>query len=286
MTITPPISPDRLITAVHELPALPAVVLELMEAMTREDFNSEQMALKLSTDQALTAKTLRLANSPFYGVPRKVASVQEAISILGMRTVRSLVTAAAVIGNFKSGPCPSFDLSCFWRHSIGTGMCAKAIARCVGLDADTAFMIGLLHDIGHLALAVFCSDLIPAVQAYQVAHDCPLSEAEQAILGTDHTRVGQRVAEHWRFAPMVVEAVATYHAPPESSVPNLVSVVHVADSMTHALDLAGIANEMVPPLNLVVWASLKLSDEQCLAIFEEVETQFEDLCRALLNASA
>jgi HD-like signal output (HDOD) protein len=279
------ISAQALAASVSELPALPAVVLELMEAMGHDDFNAEQLSQKLSHDQALTAKTLRLANSSFYGVPRKVVSIQEAISILGMRTVRSVVMAAGLVGGFKHEQCPAFDFNAFWRHSIGTGLCAKAIATHVGLDGDMAFMVGLLHDIGHLALAVFCGPLIPVVQAHQDQHDCSLSEAEKAILGTDHAFVGKCVTERWRFAPMIVEAVATYHAPAELKMPNMVSVVHVADSMAHALDLSGTENDMVLPLNLVVWASLKLRDDECLSIFREVETQLDDLCRALLSPS-
>lgn len=279
------VSPQTLAASIGELPALPAVVLELMEAMGHDDFSVEDLSRKLSHDQALTAKTLRLANSSFYGVPRKVVSIQEAISILGMRTVRSVVMAAGLVGGFKQEQCPAFDFNAFWRHSIGTGLCAKAIAAHVGLEEEMAFMVGLLHDIGHLALAVFCGPLIPLVQAHQAQHDCSLSEAEKAVLGTDHAFVGKCMTERWRFSPMIVETVATYHSPAELAVPNMVSVVHVADSMAHALDLSGVENDMVLPLNLVVWASLKLRDEQCLSIFKQVEDQLDDLCRALLSPS-
>jgi len=279
------ISAQTLAASISELPAMPAVVLELMEAMGKDDFTVEQLSEKLSHDQALTAKTLRLANSSFYGVPRKVVSIHEAVSILGMRTVRSVVMAAGLVGGFKQAQCPAFDFNAFWRHSIGTGLCAKAIAAHVGLDEEMAFMVGLLHDIGHLALAVFCGPQIPGVQAYQAEHDCSLSEAEKAILGTDHAFVGKCMTERWRFSPSIVETVATYHSPAESKVPNMVSVVHVADSMAHALDLSGMENDMVLPVNLVVWASLNLRDEQCLSIFQQVETQLDDLCRALLSPS-
>lgn len=278
------IFPQALAASVGELPAFPAVVLELLDTMGRDDFSAEQFAEKLSHDQALTAKILRLANSSFYGVPRKVVSIREAISILGIRTVRSVVTAVSLVGSFKSEQCPGFDFVAFWRHSIGTGLCAKAIAEPLGLDGETAFIVGLMHDIGHLALAVFCSTSIAEVYAHQNLHDCSLSDAEQAVCGTDHTYIGRCVTERWRFAPQIVEAVATHHAPPEGSVPNLVSVLHVADCMAHALDLARLENSMVRPLNLMVWASLRLSDDQCMGIFGKVENQFNDLCRDLLIA--
>lgn len=276
------LSPAVIAKTVRELPALPAVVMELIEAMGRDNLSAEQLAIKLSRDQALTAKTLRLANSSFYGVPRKVASISDAISILGMRTVSTVVTAAALAGTFNRKNCASFDFDAFWRHSIGTALCAKALAQHIHLDEDTAFTLGLLHDIGRLALATFFCEQLQRVCHYQREHDCLPQEAELAILGMDHASVGGFITEHWRFSPLLVEAVALHHAPVVSIEPNLIGLVHVADNMAHALGFTQSDDDIVPALDPQVWASMKLSTEQCQQIFGQAQAQFDGVCQALL----
>lgn len=278
-----PLSTESFVASVRELPALSAVVVDLIQSMSNEDMNAGQFAAKLSTDHALTAKTLRLANSSFYGVPRQVVSVHEAIAILGMRTVRSVVLTASVAGSFRREQCAGFDFDAFWRHSIGTALCAKALAESTELNADMAFTAGLLHDIGHLALAVFAGDMFQTTLRYKVQHDCLVREAEQATLGVDHAAIGGLITQHWRFAPLLVEAVKRHHTPLESAVPDLAGVIHVADNMAHALDLNDASDEIVPPLNLVIWSGFKLNEDACQRIFRHAASQLDELCSALLN---
>lgn len=107
-----PISHDQLFAGLRDLPPLPSVVLELLESLGREELSAAQFATKISQDQALAAKTLRLANSSFYGRGRQVSSVAEAIGVLGLRTVRSVVTAAGLVGGFRRHP--GFDHDSSW----------------------------------------------------------------------------------------------------------------------------------------------------------------------------
>jgi putative nucleotidyltransferase with HDIG domain len=276
------LAPDSLARSLRELPALPAVVTDILNTMGREDAGIDDLAHKLSSDQALTAKMLRLANSSFYGVPRKVMSVQDAISILGLRAVRSVVVAAAVTGSFKPEWCSGFDFHAFWRHSIGTAMCAQGLAREIGSDPDAAFTAGLLHDIGQLGLAVFSGRDYDAARRYQIENGCLAHEAEQAVLGVDHGHIGDRIAEQWKLSPVLIDAVRHHHDPVESAEPSLGALVHVADNVAHALGLSRVEDEMVPPMNLVVWSSMRVGEPACHALFQQVEQQFDALCQALL----
>lgn len=276
------ISHDILKATIRDLPALPAVVMELIDSLGRDDLSAEQLATKLSHDQALTAKTLRLANSSFYGVPRKVASISEAVSILGMRTVRTVVTAAALTGSFKKDNRTSLDFDALWRHSIATALCAKGLAEALEQDGESAFTLGLLHDIGRLVLATSFSRQYQAALDYQRAHDCLPQEAELATLGLDHSTVGGCITEHWRFAPAMVDAVTLHHAPGESTEITLASLVHVADNIAHALGLSHLEDDIVPELNPHVWSAMKLSPAQCRRIFTQTQAQFDGLCQALL----
>ena len=148
-----------------DLPSLPAVVMELLGSIDQEDVDISVLAKKVSHDQALTAKTLRLANSSAYGLQVKVTTIQQAITFLGFQTTRNLIIAAAVTGCFPEGQCAGFDDKAFWRHSIATAACAKVLARRMRFNQDYAFTAGLLHDIGRLVLV----SSFPALYAQAIA---------------------------------------------------------------------------------------------------------------------
>ncbi|WP_374594184.1 HDOD domain-containing protein [Aquabacterium sp.] len=274
---------DICASCVKELPALPQVVTDLIVAMDRDDLSIDEFADKLARDQALAAKTLRLANSSFYGMPRQVEAIHDAVSVLGMRTVRSVVLAASVTSAFRQDQCPGFAFNDFWRHSMGTALCAKALARHADLNGEVAFTIGLIHDIGRLALIVCAGKQFAQVLKHRDDLDGPLLESERAVLGTDHCAIGRQIAEHWRFTPQIADAVASHHEPPDSPEPTMAGLVHVADNIVHALDLNHAPDELVPPLSLHAWSALRLTEPACRDIFDGVETQLQELCRTLLS---
>ena len=277
-----PIARDELLAALRDLPPLPSVVLELITSLGRDELSASQFASKISRDQALAAKTLRLANSSFYGRGRQVRSVAEAITVLGLRTVRCVVTAAGMAGSFPRQP--AFDQDAFWRHSIGSALCAQALAGELGRDdGDLAFTVGLLHDIGRLALASAFAPAYAEVEQWRRDKDCPGDVAERAVLGIDHAEVGGLMARQWNFAPVIVDAIHQHHAPPAVAEVALTGIAHVADAIAHALGLAGDVDEAVPTLLPPVWAACRLDDAACMRVFACTEAQFETVCEALLH---
>jgi HD-like signal output (HDOD) protein len=154
------------------------------------------------------------------------------------------------------------------------------------LDGESAFTLGLLHDIGRLVLATSFAHPYQQALDYQRKHDCLPQEAEMATLGIDHTMVGSCITEHWRFAPAMVEAVNSHHSPGASSDITLAGLVHVADNLAHALGLSRIHDDIVPQLNPHVWSAMKLRPEQCHQIFNQAQAQFDGLCQALLMSGA
>lgn len=276
------LTPEAILRTVHELPALPAVVLELIQSLGDSHVSAEQLAVKISHDQAIAAKTLRLANSSFYGLPRQVTSIAEATAILGLRTLRSVATAAGLAGGFANSRCQGFDFDAFWRHSIATALTARAVAQRTRMDEDAAFTLGLLHDIGRLVLISAYPDDYALAIAYRAAQDCLMHVAERHYFGVDHAEVGAVMAEHWRFAPEIVSAIACHHRPSNTGPQTLTDVVHVADNIAHGLDLSRRDDDMVPLLTLDAWSRLALSDAQCVEVFEAVSQQHEMVCHALL----
>jgi HD-like signal output (HDOD) protein len=266
---------------VRNLPALPQAVLEARELLASEDVAFEPLAEAISHDTALAADLLRLANSALYGVAGRVRTVRDAVSVLGLRNLDMLLTAAAVRSSLRPAHGGPFDTVSHWRHGVASGLCAFHLAAEKKLERDAAFTAGLLHDLGRLALACVAPQPMQDLLARQSAEDAPLLLLEQQQLGADHAAFGAVVAQHWHFGADIVEAIRMHHGPGERPAGPLVDIVHVADAMVHALDLNALPGERVPPIDPMAWNRLALSDEACLRIFERTEAGMEELCQAL-----
>ena len=272
-----------IIKSIRDLPSLPAVVVELLGNLDQEDTSTKRLGEKIAQDQALAAKTLRLANSSFYGMQCKVTTIPQAIAVLGFNSVRTLVTAAAVVGNFSAAAECDFDFKIFWRQSIATALCAKTLARHKNVNQDHAFMAGLLHDIGRLVLVTHSPKLYAEVLAHRAAQDCSVFEAERAILGLDHTMVGRALAEYWKFPLPMQKAIENHHISETQEKGSLAALIFVADSIAYALDLCGDDDAMVPPVPSITWNGLNLEKDIVMNIFSETESQFEETCQILVS---
>lgn len=265
---------------IRDLPALPAVVLELMRTFDDPEADIPSLARMISYDQALAARTLRAANSSFYRLESKVKSISQAIMVLGFDTVRQLVSTGAIV-NALPGPNASLEPARFWRHSMATALCARNIARRTRLNHEYAFLAGLLHDIGRMVLATRFPQQYAEAMAWRDVHDAGQVDAEQAVLGIDHQQVGMMLAEAWHFPPLIQRAIAHHHAPAVDDLGELASVVHVANAIVHALDLCGEPDSAVPPVSQTAWASLRLDGDMLRAVFSETEAQYEAACEFL-----
>lgn len=274
---------DQVLRQIRDLPALPAIVQDVLKNSHSDEVDIHVIARKVSLDQALTAKTLRFANSPFYGLQARVTTIQQAITLIGVDSVRHVVTATALTGYFPPGSCPALDFSVLWRHAIATAVCARVLAVHLHVNQDYAFTAGLLHDIGRLLLATYFRREYEAVVAYRDAHDCQWLDAERIVMGVDHAVAGEALAEYWHFSDSIRYAIAGHHNPEFQKVHSLASIVHVANAIVHALDLSGEDNDLVPPVSPNAWEDLGLSEDVYQHVFHETELMFEEVSRVLLT---
>lgn len=258
---------SEVIAEIDDLPSLPAIVTELLNSLDDEDIDINQLARKVSHDQALTAKTLRYANSSFYAPQAKVATLPQAIALLGIDNVKNLIMAAALTGCFPERQCPGFDFKAFWKHSMATAVCAQLLGREVHATPDYAFTAGLLHDLGRLVLVTSFPQHYASAIRYSKDHDCGMLEAERAVLGVDHTAAGQALAERWRFSETMQHAILGHHDPSIVGNGALVCLVHIANSVVHALDITGDADDLVPSVSEDAWSLLNISEECFMRAF-------------------
>ncbi|MEJ7807042.1 MAG: HDOD domain-containing protein [Telluria sp.] len=276
---------NEVIKRIHDLPSLSAVVVELLTSMEDDDVDVHVLGEKISHDQALTAKTLRLANSSFYGMPSKVTTIHQAISVLGFHSIRTLVTACAISGSFPPGSGGLFDFKAFWRHSVATAVCAKLLAARFKLNPDTAFTAGLLHDIGTLVLATRFPAEYGQMLAHRRQHDCYIVDAEQVVFGLDHAATGSALAAYWKFPEPIQRAVAEHHSDTCAGPVSLQLVVHAANTVAHALDLSGQEDDLAPPMAEAVWQALApgLDGDGWRQLFAQTESTCSEMCQILVN---
>ena len=274
----PPVRLDAAAIAkrVVELPPLPRALIEAARLMGNDDLQTDDCVLAIASDQALSARVLRLANSPFYGAPEGVASIGDAVQLLGLRAVAGVVAAVSLRGVLARLPCAGFCFETHWRHALGTAIVARELAPAVDLDSGEAFLAGLLLDVGQLALAVFHPLEAEQVMQLARARDVESLVIEREMLGLGHDQIGAQVARHWHFPAAIVDAIGAHHAPPppEPGEPlSLAALVHVADVIVHALDLAQDPHEAVPLLDTAAWRGLNLSAAKSLRVFARAEQQ-------------
>jgi len=272
---------EHIIRQIQELPSLPVVVLELLSSMDQDDTDVHVLAQKIELDQGLAAKTLRIANSSFYGMQSKVTSIPQAVSVLGFHSIRTVVTACALTGSFApvSG---GFDFQAFWRHSLATAIAARLLAPHLRVNPETAFTAGLLHDLGTLVLVTRFPAEHALVRSYRQAHDCQMADAELAVIGIDHAQVGSALAAYWKFPEAIQQAVADHHAIDRLEAGGLPLAVHMANAVALALDLAGVDDALVPPLSPAGWRSIALDEQAWLALLAQTEHTFDEMSRIML----
>ena len=270
---------------VTALPALPQALHEAMRVLRHDDSSSSACVAVMGRDPALAAQVLRLANAAVYGRAGRIASLHDAVLLLGRHTLGTVLTAAAVLGQFDRAACPGFDLQRFWREALACGIAAQALALELGTDDGLAFTAGLLHDLGRLVLVVHLPAAMAQALAWARLQDLPLHAAEREVLGIDHAEAGALVARHWQLPPALVAAIADHHGPgPLSAGASQVSLTDLlqgADAVAHALDLHQAEEERVPAVCPQLAQRLQLTPERCARVLAIAEQGVAAVARSL-----
>jgi len=267
--------PENLIENIVTLPTIPPVLAELNQAITNPDSSAADIAKIISRDPSTATKVLRLANSAYYGLTNKVATINHAVTMLGFNIIRNLVTTATVFDTSADGDILGlFDREKFWRHSLGAGISARILAKeafQTERGADDFFICGLLHDLGKIVFGQYLkSPFQQALQASASRH-IPLFEAEKQIIGCTHVDVGALLAKRWNLSQQVVSAIAHHHQPLRAPAPfhNHAVVTHIADFIARKKDI-GAGGGSDPQLERAAWDTLKISKRSIPLILNEV----------------
>src|SRR5262245_58774043 len=231
---------DELISAIpSSLGSYAPVLQEIETAIQSPQCSLVTVGEAIEKDPDLTARLLKLGNSSFYGFSSRLATVAEAISLIGIQQVQDLIIASSIVDSFTGVSDEFVSMESFWRHSLACGIGARLLALERRLPkADKFFVAGLLHDVGRLVL--FSQAPQAAQQVFDVyrKNGLLLREAEVKVLGYDHQQIAEALMKHWKYPANLVQAVAYHHQPAASRVaPEEAAVVHLSDHLVNAMQL-------------------------------------------------
>ncbi|MCB1759721.1 MAG: HDOD domain-containing protein [Gammaproteobacteria bacterium] len=216
------------------LPSLSSVLMEVYELLSDDRVGADRIALLLESDAGLAARTLRLANSAYYGAQRKIPTVKEALVLIGPADLWWLLFTTEVRTLFYGIDQRLMDMEKFWRHSLMVAAAGRVLSQRSGIgEPRQSFVAGLLHDLGKLLLLQHCPIEYGAVLE-KAAQGEPLLDVEVDAFGFTHADVGARLLERWQLPPQLVVLVQSHHLAVDPL--DATALVASADRLAHRID--------------------------------------------------
>ena len=276
---------EKIIKAAKDLPPMPDVIFKIQRTLLDPNAYAQQIADLIETDQALAARVLRYANSPFYGMTGKVSSVHHAAVILGFKTLGELTTIASfseLMGNKLPGY--GYRADELWRHCLAVALASRHIAQKLNPElAIDALTAGLIHDLGKLILDPYVLKQRETFDDFMEATEQTFLKAEKHILGFDHAEIAYEICKHWNFPEPLAHCIKYHHYPSLSDDNEMAYILHLADyiavlsvsgyDMDEILDLQEegtqdflrIHHEEIKSISSVIIASIaNIEEELCI----------------------
>ncbi|MEM7210237.1 MAG: HDOD domain-containing protein [Pseudomonadota bacterium] len=278
-------SVDSLVDDVTQLVSQPDIFHKLEEAIEDPNMSLDSVANLLAGDPDLTLRLLGIANSCLFGFPAKVESLDRAITLIGTRQLRDIVLVTVVVRNLRQLNVELIDMDQFWRHSVATGVLARAIAVKRGeSNVERFYALGLLHDIGKILLYLKLPEVMIAVNEQMDSEFSSQFQAERSALGFDHAELGGALLESWDLAETLHCVIASHHAPmADQDWASDASILHVADVIANAMNWDECGAKLVPPMESGSWDCLDLCESELPEIVERGHEQYKDAVQLMLN---
>lgn len=223
---------QRKIYRIENLATLPNIATEVLELMRQSTTNMRVIARAIEKDASITAKIIKVSNSPLWGFSGRIDNVQRALVLLGLKQVTNIVIAVSLYSTFsKLKPNPYFDREKFWLHSAGTGQIARRFSKKLGLNFHGEdFVAALIHDIGKMVLDQFFGNKFLHILQYAQETGRKVFDVEREVLGCTHAEIGGWLLTRWNFPETIATAVQWHHAPDTAPKHrDLAAIIHLAE---------------------------------------------------------
>ena len=273
-----PQSQDRvrqLITDQLSLPSPPAIAVQILNTVQRDDASLQDLARIISADPALTAKLLRVANSSFYSLPNRITSIERALTVLGMNVIKNIALSFAITGDLQGNEQGGFDFNYFWRRSVTSAVAAQLLTALLQRKDEDIFVTALLHDIGVLVLFLCKGAEYSRLFKERQTSGIPLVELERQKFGFDHQMVGATLIAAWGLPASIAEPMRYHHEPGDTPE----EYRKTAEILSIAGNLSAIYNEKDSALRV------RLLQEKLPAMFHIKTEQVRELVDDIANES-
>ncbi|MCP3869994.1 MAG: HDOD domain-containing protein [Gammaproteobacteria bacterium] len=266
--------------------SLPDACLRVNQLIEDPAKSAADIAEVIIQDADLSARMLRLVNSAFYGLPGRVDTISRAVTIVGTQELRDLALMTATCDLFQGIPADMFIMRDFWHYSVACGVLARNLAKkCGVLHGERLFVMGVLHDIGRLAILQYQTEQARDVLLIADGKNELLTGAEQEVLGFDHAEVGYELAKSWNLPDSIATSMQCHHQPMAATEFRLESaLVHIGQALAYGM-VWGEQKDLPPDIDPGVWELTGLTVEDCAASLEAVGDEVMELFSILLGGS-
>lgn len=256
---------------INALPTIPKVLKKLLVVIENPKVSLNEISNFISSDPALTIKVLKMVNSPVYGFPGRISSVNQAVILLGLTVVRGLLLGVSVFELMQK------TMLGLWEHSLGTAIVSRLIAIKKGLkEPDELSVDGLLHDIGKVLLILQYPEEYQKAMNDTEINSIPINKSEKDHFNTTHASVGAWMAQKWRFPSNLIDIIEYHHKPHLSKrAPLGAAIVHLADILVKARGFGFAGDRLIVSVNPAAWDTLALSESDIKEILLEAEDSFQ-----------
>ncbi len=275
---------DALIASVGEMGTLPDSWHRIDEVVSRPSATTAQISDAISTDPALSARLLRLANSPLLGMTQRIDRLSQAVHLIGTRQIRELALATSVVDTLSKIPGSRERMQVYLLRSVSAGLVARGLAgRRREANVERFFVIGLLHHIGVLVLDMYAPESAQVVRTTVQATNEPSEQVELDVLGYDHAAVGAALLTRWKLPTSLIEPIAFHHKPYQAPTQRVESAAaHVASIVTELLAPGSL---VTTPFDPRAWELLAVDAQALTPITNAAEEQAKTMLGALIGTA-
>jgi len=275
---------EDIVDAELKVASFPDIFFKVKDVVEDSKSTAGDIAGVVGLDVGLSTQLLKLVNSPLYGFPSEINNLVRAVALIGGKELCTLALGLSTIGYFKDIPPELIDMRAFWMHSLTCGVFSKVIAEQVdGVVPEMMFTAGLLHDVGRLIL--FKKMPYSAVQAMLFAREnfIPLVEAEDVVLGFNHSQIARCMLEKWNFPPALTEIISSHHAPGKSEMQKEAGILQAADNLALAVGIADGGMYVLPGVDDEVWDVLGVDADSLKKIVDNYDYQIKEIFNTFFN---
>ncbi len=281
-------TPDMYVGNIEYLEALPDICLQIDELIENPYSSALEIAELISRDPSLSTQLLRIANSPFYGFPSRIDTIDRAVAVIGTRDIKDLVTCVAIINKNSSIPNDYFNLQAFWKHGVFVGMIARNLAKKATvkiLHKERLFLAGLLHDIGHLVLSTKSPDLFGIMVNRNLAekHE-DFTVSQNIIFDMNSMDVGAALLRKWKLPTSFQTIVKNRNQIEKLKVDRLeTAIIHIANVEAGKAGLSGSVVYEDDSINAAALETTGLSSAQIQEVVEQTSDEFKSTINAFVG---